>query len=173
VIAEEPVIAEELALVPMELPVIQEELDDMPPVIETHEIGYKAKYEELCEMYDTLKAKYDELLNKPRAVREKTVPKYYIELGGDAYTADKLADTKNDGVKVPERLSGVKVSKGKCGCLIEYSFTVEKYDKKGILPLVVKDTNTGQMYKNAGGAIEVSTKDEVFRVYLLKNVVKC
>ena len=57
VVPEEAVNMEELALVPMEVPQIVEELDDIPPQIETNEIGYKAKYEELYEMYETLKAK--------------------------------------------------------------------------------------------------------------------
>jgi len=152
------------------VPVVEEVLDEMPIASEACAIAevepeYKKMYEDLLIKYNAL------ALAKTKVVRAKSVPKYAFQ--GKTYEAEKLSETKDDEEKVPEVLYGVKVAKGKCGSDVLFTFKVVKYDKKNMLPLVVKDLKSGMLYKNAGGAIEVSEEDEIYRVYLLKNMKEC
>ena len=149
--------------------VLDEVQDEVQPepicAIMDDDMDYKKAYEDLLIKYNALVA------TKTRVVRAKADPKY--AMNGKTYEAEKLSETKTDGLKVPEDLYGVKVMKGKCGSDILFQFKVIKYDKKGLLPLIVKCSATGRLYKNAGGAIEVSEGDELYRVYLLKNLKQC
>lgn len=174
----EPEVLDEI--VPETALVLPEVLDDIESdiTVPTHhipeEVAPESEGANYHELYTALLVKYNALFAQKSSVSRKATsePAYTSVLMGKngSYKGSLLAKTKTDTDKVLGPLFGVNVIKGRTEKVIRYEFCIEKYDKKDMLPMIVKDKKTGMCYKNQGGAIEMTGTEGVQRVYLMKDI---